>query len=610
MRRRDLSKALIATAAATPALGAPTPPAAEGAEQVAGVVPKNPAFPFGDLRRYGGDPTGIADSSAAWQAAINCGYALIPPACMFRILNGAARRGPVTVVGSGRSSKLLCDSNLLTITNGTGSSIDNLSLENITPPWIVTRDPHNWSADIFGTLRRSNTEPGYQPTVNDGDLWHRLTPEQQNQQIGPELQFRGSASDISISRIFGRFLRIDLMDACYSTVRDCNFRGGKGAWGGINIDNAQNRMQRGRGNSVIGNTVRHASFSGICIQNNEAPLATDNITEFCGESGIKVSGSQHGTFNTQATVTNNQCNYNFYDGLDLLTRFPPDDSIAAYHVAAGNSSCNNGGDGINLDGRHNICVGNLFRHNGRFGIWCLGSFTAIKDNLCVENNQSQQKACTEILGGKAFNSISGNFICAGEHSNAPAIIAHGTHYLTGNHSLGSNFDFGVTPTALLANNSDPASGLQVEQSFVLSITNSGGTLQHTTCAQSGAASLGSNQNRILNASAQPHATPAGEDRTSAMVAGWKICGAAKHQLWADTNDQLSADHGLLMAAIAYNDTGTALTVRPQIVSAEINAVSRFRLLFQFYSGATAFVLDTTNIPPGRTVQVQFSGKLA
>ena len=60
MRRRDLSKALLATVATTPdsLASAIQARAHEFAEQAAGIVPENPAFPFGDLRRYGGDPTG------------------------------------------------------------------------------------------------------------------------------------------------------------------------------------------------------------------------------------------------------------------------------------------------------------------------------------------------------------------------------------------------------------------------------------------------------------------------------------------------------------------------------------------------------------------------
>ena len=40
------------------------------AEQAASVTPTNYGYPPGDVRRYGADPTGVADSAAAWNAAI------------------------------------------------------------------------------------------------------------------------------------------------------------------------------------------------------------------------------------------------------------------------------------------------------------------------------------------------------------------------------------------------------------------------------------------------------------------------------------------------------------------------------------------------------------
>src|SRR6202035_1480527 len=151
----------------------------------------------------------------------------------------------------------------------------------------------------------------------------------------------------------------------------------------------------------------------------------------------------------------------------------------------------------------------------------------------------------------------------------------------------------ASTTAFLANNIDSSTGLQVEQSFIWSITNNAGTLQHTTCAQSGTAALGNFQSRILNASSNPTNPPTGADRTTAMAAGWKIGSAPTNNVWADTNDQLTAANALLMASIAYNDTGTELTVRPQIARIEINRVSRYRLAFQFHSAANAFALNTT-----------------
>jgi hypothetical protein len=81
MQRRDLSKILLASSA-TSVLGAGsaqaqtcTAPcyARTAAEIAAGVTPTNLAYQQGDVRRYGADPTGVADSTAAIQNALTVG---------------------------------------------------------------------------------------------------------------------------------------------------------------------------------------------------------------------------------------------------------------------------------------------------------------------------------------------------------------------------------------------------------------------------------------------------------------------------------------------------------------------------------------------------------
>lgn len=81
MRRRDLPKALLATVAAggatangrrTDEQGSTARTYAQtSAESAAKVTPTNYAYPPGDAWRYGTDPTGLADSTSAIQAAIN-----------------------------------------------------------------------------------------------------------------------------------------------------------------------------------------------------------------------------------------------------------------------------------------------------------------------------------------------------------------------------------------------------------------------------------------------------------------------------------------------------------------------------------------------------------
>jgi hypothetical protein len=78
MRRRDLSKALIATATGAPLLAAtPAAPAQErqprtASEAAARVDSIKQEFAPGDIRRYGADPTGARDSTTAINDALKC----------------------------------------------------------------------------------------------------------------------------------------------------------------------------------------------------------------------------------------------------------------------------------------------------------------------------------------------------------------------------------------------------------------------------------------------------------------------------------------------------------------------------------------------------------
>ena len=83
MRRRDISMALLGSAAASTLVtreakaqtcNLPCYPTTE-AETAAGVVPSNSSYPPGNVLRYGVDQTGIADSTAAIQRAMNVAWA-------------------------------------------------------------------------------------------------------------------------------------------------------------------------------------------------------------------------------------------------------------------------------------------------------------------------------------------------------------------------------------------------------------------------------------------------------------------------------------------------------------------------------------------------------
>jgi hypothetical protein len=105
MQRRDLSKILFASSAVTAlaARGAQaqvSPVTASfpqsPAESAAGVVPVNTSYMPGDIRRYGADPMGSADSTNAIQTALNINQAVYIPTGNYvvtsALLNGIPQR--------------------------------------------------------------------------------------------------------------------------------------------------------------------------------------------------------------------------------------------------------------------------------------------------------------------------------------------------------------------------------------------------------------------------------------------------------------------------------------------------------------------------------------
>ena len=626
MRRRDVSKALLASATGSALVAQraeaetcrqPCHPRTH-AEAAAGVKPTNHAYLEGDLRRYGAQGDGTTDDSVAWQAAVNVGIARIAQGFSFRIVTGATRTGRILIWGEGQHSKLLCDSVVLTVTSGTDSSVDNFSMENLTAPWIITRRPTDWGADISGTLQRSNSTPGYQPTVNDVDLWPSLSTAQRNQQIGPTIVFKGNASGIEVSRIYGRFVVLNIQGAVRSIVRDCTFRAGKGVWGGIIFDNSSSGNQAGAYNRAVDNDVQYASFSGIAFLNNYDGQARGNICSLNGESGIKtVQGDGRRCFRMQ--ISDNQCHRNYYDGVDGCATFPTDDGPSTYHAILGNCCHGNGGDGINTDGRYNQIVGNHVYFNHRFGIWNTGALQTITTNYCIDNNQARNPGFHEIIGGLSAthpNVVVGNYIWMGPGANSSAIYCDSAsaNFISGNFAKGGSFFFGNAGAAQASvdlNNVDDSRGALTEQCFCLYMVNASGRLQHSIYADKGGGGNGHFSSRINNATNVLTVTPTGSDAGTAFAAGGKVGSAVAHHFIFDTNAQVGAN-ALMVAVLVNNSTGTAVNADAVFLPCNVNGTVRTRLVMQFRNATNdaPFALNTKNIPSGKYLRVQFYGKLA
>lgn len=400
---------------------------------------------------YGADPSGVSDSSAAVQAATNTGNVVYFPQGVYRV-TGITRTGK-TIWFSDGNAKILSDSTVLTVTSGSGSIVDNIELENITAPWIIYRDPANWSTPPV--LSQSNGD-GYQPTVNDTDIWGSLTSAQQNQDIGPRLLFQGNASDIMVSRITGRFVSILMYDTVYSVVRDCNFRAGKNFVGGIvfwNID-----AQAGTFNSAINNKITYASYNGIIFARNFNGLVEGNQVELVGESGVKTYQNTTGGVDYRCyrmTIVDNQTQFCYYDGYDFSSDYPHTGTIDSRHLISNNDTFGNNGTGFYADGQYNVFVNNRARKTQKDGIRVWFNSSTVSNNFVYDCNQNNDAGLNQFTVDGAENLISGNRILQ-TVANGYCLYATGINFCANNYgSGGANFFGNVgSITATLANNFD------------------------------------------------------------------------------------------------------------------------------------------------------------
>jgi parallel beta-helix repeat protein len=394
------------------------------------------------------------DVSAALQSAVDKGVPLFFPAGRYLVTRPIKHSGIIKWLGSGNKSIILCDDVVLQATNAGNSVIDNIRLQNVTTPWVVVRN----EAHIGGkyNLIKTNTA-GYQPTVNDGDIWPSLTPAQQQQDIGPKLTFNGRASNIKVTRVYGNFVSILLDGAINSTVSNCKIKGGKNAFAAILFANLAGGP--GSGNKAIGNTITYASFCGIAFIGNNNGTASGNSISGCGESGIKLYQGEIGGYNarcSQMTIINNASKYNTYDGLDVTTNGPRNAQAQTAHTVTGNQLLYNGGAGIYADGSGNLISGNTVAHNYRSGIDAFVGNSRILKNKATDNNISNTATGVhELTVNGSENEIMDNVINRSATRNGYGIYATDQNDVQRNTGKGVGFFFGPAGRikARLLNNS-------------------------------------------------------------------------------------------------------------------------------------------------------------
>ena len=396
---------------------------------------------FVSVLDFGADPTGTNDCTVAIQTATNSGKPVYFPAGTYKIVTGGiSYTGTVVWFGDGADSIIECDSVVITVNSGNNSSIDNIYMQNITAPWIITRNPSNWSA--VPTVVQSNGK-GYQPTVNDSDVWASLTTAQQNQNIGPTLLFQGNATNIQVSRIYGLFVSILVEDAQNSVVRDCNFQAGKNFAGGIVFWNINS--QQGEYNQAINNNIQYASYSGIIFARNFDGLIQGNICTNVGESGIKTYQGVIGSTDARCyrmQIVNNNTMYAYYDGFDFSSDYPHTGTIDSRHLIMGNITFGNRQTGFYADGMNNQFIGNQARATGISGFALDYNQSLISNNLAWGCNTSGTISGEhQMYNNGAGCTISNNYLNPAGFPGY-ALYAPGTNLVTNNYAYSGTIFLG------------------------------------------------------------------------------------------------------------------------------------------------------------------------
>ncbi|WPJ72063.1 tail spike protein [Salmonella phage CRW-SP2] len=217
----------------------------------------------------------------------------------------------------------VADGSIIFTNLGAGSKIVDISLKSSSTPYVIYRfdENGNWldSASVLAGLSQRR-DKGYQPTVNDLDIWSSLTPEIQNQNIFCELILYTNCSGVEVIRPKGEFALIRSIMNNNVTIRDPNFLGGKGGFGSIVFANYDGTGY-GYNNRVLGGRVNYGSFSSVAFLRNKGydGGVWGFVSYRCGESGVKTWQNEVGPRSARCyeltfeRITTKQC---YYDGID------------------------------------------------------------------------------------------------------------------------------------------------------------------------------------------------------------------------------------------------------------------------------------------------------
>ncbi len=375
------------------------------------------------------------ENTPAFQAAYNSMRPLFLPAGKFLMTGKVQGATPLVLTGSGDQSTIINDGTVFYVHGGGGNFLNNFRMQAATKLTPVA--PKDFPTRYPGTpvaLDRIGDGIGYQPELQDGDVWPEVSKQQQSQGIGPSIL--AAADGTHIYRITGDLISILLFDVQFSEVALCDFRAGKNFVAGIALWHTPHDGRMNRQDTIHDNHVRYASYNGIAWAASEQVSVLHNQTENDGESGLKNFATQgDGTYDTQIQLIGNQTRHNHYDGLDLSEDYPHKDEQRASSIVSGNTSDFNDRTGTYADGLGWTLTDNTFEGNGLSGMSLDVSDSIISGNILKNNNSLHERFSHQMLVGTAIASRN-NVI---EHNRIVGSVASGAAIICPATSTGNKF---------------------------------------------------------------------------------------------------------------------------------------------------------------------------
>lgn len=365
----------------------------------------------GDPSKYGGVGDGIADDSAALQAALDTGYLNTGDSSkVWRVTRTITGTGTKVVHGEGTivsdfKGTLADPAFAIKVTDGNDSIVTgSIKFTTGTVPYTIRRN-EGWV--MIGTAEQRFD--GYIPTPQDIDIWSGVSAEirTHNERIGTGILFISSSatpvSNVLVEGVRGNQVNIVLQGCINSTVRNVNCGLGQFTLGGIYIHNGVGRaynqailgytLPRGTGNRVESCTVKYSSLCGICFTGQDQHFCVNNHSTSNAESGIKTSqydavagiSESMSVVSTRGNYSGNYVGYNYYDGLDLQSIYGAIFSfVYAGHSISNNIMERNRLTGMHTNGAYCLVESNFANLCGDTGVAVTGTGCTVANNRALD----------------------------------------------------------------------------------------------------------------------------------------------------------------------------------------------------------------------------------